>query len=98
MAKYRISTRARADLLDIYDFTEATFGSYQAEAYYAGLIRIFGLLADFPEIGPRAAGLPEGFRRFRFQSHIVFYTVQPDHIEIRGVIHHARDIRPELFE
>ena len=36
MAEYRLTDRARADLIDIYDFTEEKFGSYQAEAYYAG--------------------------------------------------------------
>jgi toxin ParE1/3/4 len=37
MANFRLSDRARADLIDIYHFTEATFGPYQAEAYHAGL-------------------------------------------------------------
>ena len=47
MAEYRLTDRARADLIDIYDFTESKFGAYQADAYHAGLIRSFGLLADF---------------------------------------------------
>jgi toxin ParE1/3/4 len=42
MAEYRLTERARADLLDIYDFTESRFGAYQADAYYAGLIRSLG--------------------------------------------------------
>lgn len=44
MADYRLSLRARADLISIYAFTEARFGRYQAEAYHAG----FDLLAEFP--------------------------------------------------
>jgi toxin ParE1/3/4 len=51
MADYRLSVRARSQLIDIYEFTTATFGPYQAEAYHAGLERTFGLLADFPRIG-----------------------------------------------
>ncbi|WP_439369137.1 type II toxin-antitoxin system RelE/ParE family toxin [Bradyrhizobium sp. DASA03120] len=86
MAEYRLSERTRADLIDIYDFTESRFGKYQAEAYYAGLIRSFGLLADFAA----------GYRRF--QSHLIFYTVQPDHDEIRAILHGAQDIRPQLFD
>jgi toxin ParE1/3/4 len=97
VARYRISNRARSDLLDIFRFTEGRFGSYQADAYYAGLIRTFGLLADFPEIGPRADNLAIGFRRFRFQAHIIIYTTDPDYVDIRAVLHHSRDIRPELF-
>jgi toxin ParE1/3/4 len=98
MAEYRISERARADLIDIYDFTESRFGAYQADAYYAGLVRSFGLLADFPLIGQNVDELAAGYRRFRFQSHLIFYTIQPDYIEIRAVIHGAQDIRPQLFE
>ena len=98
MTEFRLTERARANLIDIYDFTESKFGAYQADAYYAGLVRSFGLLADFPRIGQPADELSPGYRRFRFQSHLIFYTVQPDHVEIRAVVHHAQDIRPQLFD
>lgn len=38
------------------------------------------------------------YRRFRFQSHYVFYTQEPDHILIRALIHVRQDLRPSLFE
>jgi toxin ParE1/3/4 len=66
MAEYRLTDRARADLIDIYDFTESRFGEYQADAYYAGLVRSCGLLADFPRIGQPVEELAPGYRRFRF--------------------------------
>jgi toxin ParE1/3/4 len=72
MASFRVSDRARADLVDIYNFTESNFGAYQAEAYHAGLERTFGLLADFPRIGQLVDELAPGYRRFRFQSHFIF--------------------------
>jgi toxin ParE1/3/4 len=86
MADYRLTDRARADLIDIYDFTESKFGAYQADAYYAGLVRSFGLLADFPLIGRPVDELAANFRRFRFQSHLIFYTASPDGVAIRAVI------------
>ena len=98
MAEYRLTDRARADLIDIYDFTENRFGAYQADAYYAGLIRTFGLLADFPRIGQPVDELATGYLRFRFQSHLIFYSGQPDYIEIRAIVHVAQDIRPQLFD
>jgi toxin ParE1/3/4 len=70
----------------------------QADAYYAGLVRSFGLLADFPNIGQPIDELALGYRRFRFQSHLIFYTVQPDYVEIRAIVHSVQDIRPRLFE
>jgi toxin ParE1/3/4 len=98
MASFRLSDRARANLIDIYDFTEARFGAYQADAYHAGLERTFGLLADFPRIGQSADELRTGYRRFRFQSHFVFYTAEAAGVVIRAVLHAAKDIRPQLFQ
>ena len=45
-----------------------------------------------------AQDLIAGYRRFRFQSHYIFYTQEPDHILIRGLIHVRQDLRPSLFE
>jgi toxin ParE1/3/4 len=98
VAEYRLSLRARSDLLNIYAFSEATFGRYQADAYHAGFERTFGLLADFPGVGSNADELVAGYRRFRFQSHYIFYTEEADHVLIRALIHVRQDLRPALFE
>lgn len=98
MAKYRLSVRTRAQLLDVYEFTAATFGKYQAEAYHAGLERTFSLLADFPRIGQQVDELASGHRRFRFQSHSIFYTDEGSHILIRAIYHNVQDIKPQLFD
>jgi toxin ParE1/3/4 len=98
VADYRLSLRARSDLLNIYAFSEAKFGRYQADAYHAGFERTFSLLADFPGIGTAADELVAGYRRFRFQSHYIFYTEEADHVLIRALIHVRQDLRPALFE
>ncbi len=85
-------------MLDIYAFTEANFGSYQAEAYFAGLERTFGLLADFPGIGVNAEEIQPRLHRFRFQSHFIFYSDESDHVFIRALIHVRLDLRPALFD
>ncbi len=97
MANFRLSASAEAELVAIYDFTELTFGRYQAEAYLSGLDRTFSLLADFPGIGQSVDELRAGYRRFRFQSHFVFYTAEADGVVIRAIFHTSRDIRPSLF-
>lgn len=98
MAEYRLSVRARADLLRIFAYSDARFGRYQAEAYHAGLEHTFRLLADFPGIGTNADELAPGYRRFRFQSHYIFYSDHSGHILIRALIHVRQNLRPELFE
>src|ERR1039458_9750339 len=58
----------------------------------------FRLLADFPRIGQPVDELVAGDRRFRFQSHYIFYTEEAAHILIRAIIHSAQEIRPQLFD
>jgi len=55
------------------------------------------LLADFPKIGVSVDELLTGARRFRFQSHNIFYTEDESGILIRAVLHVGQDLRPELF-
>lgn len=98
MADYRLSRQAARDLLDIYAYTERTFGEYQAEAYHAGMERSFGLLADFPRMGSSADEIIQGLRRFRFQSHSIFYSHAADHVLIRTIIHVRMNLRSALFE
>ena len=97
MGGFRVSESAEADLIAIYDYTEATFGSYQAEAYLSGLERTFELLAEFPLIGLQIDDLAAKHRRFRFQAHHIYYTEDGDGIVIHAVFHSARDIRPDVF-
>jgi toxin ParE1/3/4 len=98
MAKFTVSARAKAKLVEIYEFTEIRFGQYQADAYQAGFERTFGLLADFPRMGTEADNLKVGLRRFRFQSHFVFYTIENDGVVVRNIIHVGQNIRPSLIE
>lgn len=91
MAEFRLSERAERDLIEIYDYTEETFGAYQADAYHSGLERTFDLIANFPRIGRAVDEIVPGFRRFRFQAHTVYYTEEADFILIRAVLHQARE-------
>ena len=98
MGNYRLSPKARSQIRDIGQFTKRRFGDYQAKAYHAGLERTFELLADFPKMGVAADELLIGARRFRFQSHIIFYTEDGDNILIRALFHAAQNLRPDLFD
>jgi toxin ParE1/3/4 len=97
VARYELSEQATDELFGIYRYSEIKFGTYQAEAYHAGFVHTFGLLADFPRIGLPADELRTGYRRYRYQSHYVFYTEEPDHIVIRAIIHTKQNLRPQLF-
>ena len=98
MGEFRLSERADLQLDDIYFYGVQTFGVYQAEAYHSGLARIFGLIADFPLMGASADFVKVGLRRLRFQVHFVYYTVETDHVFIKGILPQRMNIRPDIFE
>jgi toxin ParE1/3/4 len=98
MDRYRLSLQARRQIRELGVFTARRFGLYQAQAYHAGLERTFGLLADFPKMGASAGELLRGARRFRFQSHNIFFTEEDSTILIRAVFHYSQNVRQELFD
>jgi toxin ParE1/3/4 len=98
VAEFRLSAAAERELGAIYAHTAEVFGTYQAEAYLAGLERTFDLLAHFPRIGRPVDEVVPGYRRFQFQSHMVFYSDRDGFVLIHAVLHHSRDIRPGLFD
>ena len=42
--------------------------------------------------------IKSGLRRYRYQSHYIFYTEQPDCLLIEHIIHTRRNIRADLFD
>lgn len=84
--KIRIAKTARADLLQIFRYTAATFGSVQADAYYEGLWRIFTLLGDCPHIGKRTDWPKKSMRRFVYEAHVIFYRPLEAGVEIVKIL------------
>ena len=98
MADYKLSPRAAQRLLDIESFTSDAFGDFQADAYITGFEKTFELIAGFPGIGRSADEIAPGHRRYSYQSHHIFYTVETDHALIRNILHNSQDLKPDLFD
>ena len=79
MPDYNLSERARDKLLDIYDYTQSKFSTYQADAYQAGFEAAFQLLAKFPGISRYADEIRANYRRYRYQSHYLFHARRRSH-------------------
>jgi len=68
MAKWRLSKRADADVLEIAVYTTKRFGPQQARRYHDGLEGTFELLAKHPTRGRSAAELAPDLRRRNYES------------------------------
>ncbi|TKB93177.1 MAG: type II toxin-antitoxin system RelE/ParE family toxin [Nitrospira sp.] len=92
MASYSLSSKAAADLEDIYEYTIIHFGLEQARVYLLGLHGRFQMLAEQPTQGRKADELAPGLRRVEYQSHVVFYIPKDHGVLIVRVLHQRMDV------
>lgn len=89
--------QAKLDQYDIW-LSIAQDSLRAADAVLADLDQIANLLADHPEAGPQRAELGPGIRYYPSGSYLVFYSISDDFIEIRRIMHGAREITASLFD
>ncbi len=93
---YKLSAAAQKSITGIVAFTDETFGPHQTEAYIAGLEASFNLLVRFPGVGAAMFELKPGLRRYRYQSHHIYYSRHATFLLIEDVIQVRRNLRRDL--
>lgn len=98
MAEVRITPAAKTHLLDIWAYTEQTWGEARADAYLLEIEAVFRQLAAAPLLGRPRPEIREGFRSIPAGSHVIFHTVTPDkaYVNIIGVLHAKMDVASRL--
>lgn len=92
MKRFRLTPRALKDLDEIADYSLAQWGEKQTERYLVALEDRFRWLADNPLLGRARDDIAEGYRSFQQGSHLVFYLISGDEIQIIGVPHASMDV------
>ncbi len=86
MGSYRLTKAADKDFDSIFDFGIDKFGLQQAQDYQRGIVERFGQLADRPLRYPAVGHVRDGLRRSVYQSHSIYYRVDPDEIVIIRIL------------
>lgn len=63
------------DISEIYEYGIFKFGLNQAQSYLRGMEGKFGILASRPELRRKADYVSENLYRFKYQSHVIFFTL-----------------------
>ncbi len=85
---------AELDIASIAEYTIYKFGMGQARKYRDGLIETFILLASNPKLGLTFfLGNQVGLKRFRFESHMIFYKETATGILIVRVLGGVMDFK-----
>jgi toxin ParE1/3/4 len=89
---YRLTPRAYEDLKSIARYTRQQWGDAKRERYLNDLNERFAWLAEHPRAGKHRPDICEGYYCFPQGSHLVFYLIHPDGIDIIGVPHKQMDV------
>lgn len=96
MNEYHLTRKAVADLRGIADYGLKNFGFAKARQYRRGLDECFRFLAHTPAVGLSADELVSGIRRYRYQSHWIFYSASDHGVTIVRVLYKRMDFVKHL--
>ena len=91
-AQFRITPNALEDLKSIAHYTRMKWGNAQRAKYLRDLDSQFCWLAENPHLGKHRKDIVEGYYSFPQGSHVIFYLIHEDGIDIIGVPHQEMDI------
>ena len=96
MTRYALRPRARRDIEEIWDCSVAAWGVRQAENYVRQVQRSLEILANYPRLGRACDDIRPGYRKHPTGSHVVFYRIDEDGIEVVRILHQRMDFEPRL--
>ena len=94
--RYVLSPRAQADVNEIWDYTEHRWGVDQAEAYIRLLHRDIETIAGNPAQGRPCPEIRAGYHRYPSGSHVLFYHLTGDTLEIVRILHKRMDFERHM--
>ena len=98
MASDTLSPAARADLERIWDYTVMHWGEAQAERYTRDIQAACEALSDGTLISRSAGDIRAGYRRVAVGSHVMFFRVQSDMVEIIRIAHRSMDVGRHIVD
>lgn len=90
--RYRITPRAAEDLRNIARYTLQRWGRKQRDIYLSAIDRRFSWLAENPNLGKSRPDVSDAYYSYPQGSHVIFYLVREDGIDIIGVPHQRMDV------
>lgn len=94
--RWALSRKAAADLEAIWDYTARRWNEDQAERYLRLLQNGIQTLAADPLLGGSCEELRAGYRKLLVGTHVMFYRIDRDRIEIVRILHARMDFARHL--
>ena len=86
-----LSPKAKADLSDVWDYTFTQWGDAQAEKYIRELYSVMETQARDLSTSVDISDVRKGYRKARSGSHVIFFKMNQDGIDIVRILHQRMD-------
>jgi len=93
MSPFKLTVKAKRDLIKIARHTEKNWGRDQRKHYLKDFDDAFHLVAKNPSIGIECEFIKKGYKKFPQGSHILYYKLgSKTKVEIIRILHKRMDI------
>ena len=96
MARYALSPAAQSDLDSIWDYSLRHWGEAQAETYTRSIRAACEALAKGTLVSRSAEEIRAGYRKAAVGSHVMFFRIRDDVVEIMRILHQSMDVDRHL--
>ncbi|MDZ4796115.1 MAG: type II toxin-antitoxin system RelE/ParE family toxin [Bacteroidota bacterium] len=95
---YVISKKAVADITQIWLYTVEKWSVDQADRYYNLLFDEINFICKHINAGKDMEHVRKGYRASKVKSHLIFYRIQNNTVEIIRILHEQMDIENRLTD
>jgi toxin ParE1/3/4 len=88
-----LSEQAKADIIDILQYTYEQWGEPQVNAYSVIIDQALSHIHEHSHLGKKVPEISQHHRAMNAGQHIIFYTVTDSAINIARVLHNKMDIK-----
>jgi toxin ParE1/3/4 len=91
-----LSPRAAKDLDEIWDYTADRWGRPRAETYLRAIQAAIEAVAANPALSRACDNVRPGYRKYPAGTHIVFFRLIPEGIDVVRILHNRMDFDRHL--
>lgn len=96
MLEIVLRPEAEADIGNIADYTEESWGTAQAKNYISAIFQKIEQLASLPNLGSAVDGLAGDYRKMPSGSHHIYYRIAGQHLIVVRILHERMDVEGNL--
>jgi toxin ParE1/3/4 len=90
------SKKAVSDLEEIWLYTVESWSAKQADRYYKLILDEINYICKHIDAGKSMEHVRKGYRASKVKSHLIFYRIVHDRVEIIRILHERMDIENRL--